>query len=90
MNGVDWADPGEAGFVVGGLLIWAGVKLFFRFTGRRAYAEAVAEVQPSYTTGRVRVPGVGRVEQPTAVMPRVADERDATVILPAYREMRRG
>lgn len=90
MNGVDWADPGAAGFVVGGLLLAVGVRLFFRFTGGRAYAEAVAEVQPSHTPGRVRVPGAGRVEQPTVLMPTVADERDATVILPAYREVRRG
>ena len=83
MSGVDWVDPGLAGFVLGGLLILAALALLWLlWSGRRARAEVVAEVQPS--------PRVGCAEPVTLLMARVSDAPDATQVMPAMRGGGRG
>ncbi|MEV2239451.1 hypothetical protein [Micromonospora sp. NPDC049891] len=46
MNGIQWVDPGRFGFVIGGLLIAAGVGMLVRAIRRRRYRRLVAEVGP--------------------------------------------
>ncbi|MEU7980532.1 hypothetical protein AB0B63_18610 [Micromonospora sp. NPDC049081] len=86
MMGVDWVDPGPAGFVVGGALIAAGAG-WLRWSRRRLRAEVTAEVGASFTPGRVRVPAmpVRRAEPVTMLMARVSDAPDATQVMPAVR-----
>lgn len=49
------ADPGVVGYVVGGLLLAAGLLLLWRWWSRRRFhAEVAAEYGPA--VGRVRVP----------------------------------
>ncbi len=84
---VQWIDPGAVGFVAGAVLIVCAVGLvWLLLSGRRADAEQAAEV--------ASVPGVVRVPQPwhpsqgerrepvTELLPRCADQPDATVVVP--------
>ncbi|MEV0214234.1 hypothetical protein [Micromonospora sp. NPDC050695] len=92
---VQWIDPGVVGFVSGGVLIvCAAGLLWLLLSGRRADAEAVAEVTPA--AGVVPVPqrwhpSQGpRCEPVTELLPRCADQPDATVFIPSQRAVGRG
>ncbi|MEV5211407.1 hypothetical protein AB0K35_28425 [Micromonospora sp. NPDC053740] len=90
---VQWINPGAVGFVAGGVLIVCAVALLWLlFTGRRAKAEAVAEVRPTPAPVPPRWhPSQGpRREQATVLFARCADEPDATVLIPQQRAVRRG
>ncbi|MFG2046194.1 hypothetical protein ACGFIW_02020 [Micromonospora sp. NPDC048935] len=87
-------NPGPVGFVLGALLIVAGVKVWHRFARRRFHAEVAAEL----AVGRAVVPPLWhpsqgpqrRVEPVTELLPRCVDALDATQMIPRQRAVRRG
>ncbi|MEV1315305.1 hypothetical protein AB0J14_04390 [Micromonospora arborensis] len=88
-------NPGPVWFLVGGLLIAAGAKLWHRFARRRFHAEVAAEL----AVGRAVVeqprwhPSQGSQRRPepvTELLPRCVDAPDATQLIPRQRAVRRG
>ncbi len=83
--GVDWVDPGAAGFAVGGVLLLASGLLWLWWSRRRLRAEVVAEVGPSFVSGRIPAAPVRCAEPVTMLIARVSDAPDATQVMPAVR-----
>ncbi len=90
---VQWINPGAVGFVAGAVLIVCAVGLLWLLlSGRRADAEHIAEV-PAAASGRPSWhPSFGepRPEPVTELLPRCADQVDATMLIPSQRAARRG
>lgn len=85
---------GTPGYVLGGALIGVGlVAAWLWWSRRRFLAEVRAETGVSFR-GVVPVPGTQPRpvcgEPVTQLLARVSDERDATVVMPRYREATRG
>lgn len=89
--------PGPFWIVVGGLLVCVGWVMLCRavgrwldWSGRRAHAEAVAEVTPARVPEPWHPSQRPRREPVTQLLARCADEPDATVLIPTQRAARRG
>lgn len=89
---VQWIDPGGLGFAAGGVLIVCAVALLWLLlSGRRADAEAVAEVAPAQQPRWH--PSQGPQRRPveaTQLIARCSDEPDATMVHPRVPQQRAG
>ena len=92
MASVQWADPGLVGFVAGAVLIVCAVGLLLLLvSGRRADAERAVEVATTPPGRPAWHPSLGpRREAVTELLPRCADQVDATMLIPSQRGVRRG
>ncbi|MFD6565327.1 hypothetical protein [Micromonospora profundi] len=91
MAAVQWANPGALGFVAGSVLIGCAVGLLLLVSGRRADAERAVEVATTPPGRPAWHPSQGPRREPvTELLPRCADQVDATVLIPSQRAVRRG